>query len=78
MEPQLDLTQNPGLGVCDRCERITELRWFGCFHLCEECALRAAQAIGLEAAGRAIERLNELSKQQGKRSGRQQGTRDAA
>jgi hypothetical protein len=60
MQPQLDLTQSPGLEPCDRCERIVNCEWFGCFSLCDDCRPRAVEAIGLEAGGRAIHRLAQL------------------
>ena len=53
----IDLTPSSGLGPCDRCERIKLCGWFGSFWLCEACVKIATEAIGLEAAGRAIERL---------------------
>ena len=60
MQPELDLTQDPGMGVCDRCERILELGWFGVYWFCEECAEHAVACIGVDATGRAIERLKLL------------------
>lgn len=64
MEPQMDLTKSPGMGVCDRCERIKPLDWFGLFWLCDECTLRALDAIGVEAFGRGVERLAHFLKRQ--------------
>ena len=54
-----DLTSPPGLHPCDKCERITPCEWFGSFWFCAECVLIAADALGKEAAARAIERLAE-------------------
>lgn len=62
MDP-LDLTKSPGLGVCDRCETILELGWFGMYWLCEECSTHAVTCIGIDATGRAIERLKQLLEQ---------------
>ena len=76
MEPPIDLTKNPGLGVCDHCERILELGWFGIYWLCEECVEHAIGCIGADATGRAIDRLNQLLKQEKERG--EQGTRSAA
>ena len=67
---ELDLTVNPGLQPCDRCERIKQCGWFGSFCLCEACASIAAHAIGREAAGRAIARLAKLF-ERGKKHGKQ-------
>ena len=76
--PEIDLTQSPGLGVCDRCERILELGWLGCFQLCEECTLRLVDAIGTDAIGRAIARVAELVKQEKRHGDGEKGTRSAA
>jgi hypothetical protein len=48
------------LEPCDRCSRIVETKLFGCFHLCGACLEIAVEALGLDAAGRAIERLSAL------------------
>ena len=61
MNPQLlDLTAEPGVQPCDKCERIVECRLFACFYLCPLCLPAAVEGIGLEAAGRAFERLARL------------------
>lgn len=75
MQPELDLTQSPGMAVCDRCERIKPLGWLGCFQLCDECTLRLVDAVGADAIGRAIERVVKLVKQEKQGD---QGSRDAA
>lgn len=63
MQPKIDLTHNPGMGVCDRCERILELGWFGFYWLCDECSTAAVEFIGIDATGRAIDRLKQWLEQ---------------
>lgn len=63
MEAPNDLTVDPGLGVCDRCERIKPLGWFGFFWLCDECTLVAVDHIGVDALGRCVERISSFVKE---------------
>lgn len=77
--PRIDITQSPGMDVCDRCERIKPVGWFGCFWLCDQCTLIAVEALTVEAAGRAIERLIAILKQRQETSREEQsGTHAAA
>lgn len=71
----MDLSESPGVGVCDRCQLKRPLGWFGAFWLCDECTLRAVDAIGVNACGRAIQRMIQLMKQERERGER---TRNAA
>ena len=47
---------------CDVCRNEDFCQLFGTFYLCAKCLIKAMDALGLDAAGLAAERLSELTK----------------
>lgn len=64
IEPTITTEEETTLQPCDRCERILWCKLFAVFYFCPQCLDISVKAIGLEAAGRAIERLSRLQQAQ--------------
>ena len=64
----LDFDSDPGLQICDRCHRVDLTQWLAGMLLCQACLhpvidgkqQELADIVGLNAVGKAAERLSEV------------------